>query len=179
MLGAKQDYEKAIADYDESIRLGPSKGLAYLNRGLAWFHKDECDKAIADYTEAIRLDPIDVQRGSLRTSAYNLRGRERQEKGETDAAIADFNEAIRLDPERRHRLPQPRARVERQGRTTTRPSPTTPRPSGSTPSAAYVYSIAAMRGSMKQKYDKAIADYTEAIRLDPEDPVAYYHRGCV
>jgi tetratricopeptide (TPR) repeat protein len=29
----------------------------------------------------------------------------------------------------------------------------------------------------KDEHDKAIADYTEAIRLDPKNALAYYHRG--
>ena len=29
----------------------------------------------------------------------------------------------------------------------------------------------------KGEYDKAIADYTEAIRLDPKSPKAYYNRA--
>ena len=53
----KKEYDKAIADYTEAIRLDPKFVIAYYNRGVAWRKKKECDKAIADYTEAIRLDP--------------------------------------------------------------------------------------------------------------------------
>ena len=54
---AKKEYDKAIADYDQAIRLDPKYAAAYHNRGLAWYAKKEYDKAIADYDEAIRLDP--------------------------------------------------------------------------------------------------------------------------
>jgi tetratricopeptide (TPR) repeat protein len=56
----KKEYDKAIADFDQAIRLDPKDAYAYHNRGLAWSDKKEYDKAIADYSEAIRLDPKDA-----------------------------------------------------------------------------------------------------------------------
>jgi hypothetical protein len=50
----KGDYDRAIADYDEAIRLDPQDPLAYYNRGVAWHGKHDYDRAIADYDEAIR-----------------------------------------------------------------------------------------------------------------------------
>ena len=52
-----KEYDKAIADYTEAIRLEPAQPAAYFNRGNARLEKKEYDKAIADYTEAIRLEP--------------------------------------------------------------------------------------------------------------------------
>jgi len=57
----KKDYDKAIADFNEEIRITKSDtvGLsaAYLYRGDAYFEKKDYDKAIADFNEAIRLFP--------------------------------------------------------------------------------------------------------------------------
>src|SRR5215207_2933712 len=53
----KREFDKAIKDYDEAIRLDPKYADAFNNRGLAWAGKREFDKAIKDYDEAIRLDP--------------------------------------------------------------------------------------------------------------------------
>ena len=47
----KGDYDKAIADYTEAIRLDPKDAAAYYNRGTSYAHKGDYDKAIADYTE--------------------------------------------------------------------------------------------------------------------------------
>ena len=102
-LGDKKEYDKAIADYNEAIRLDPKYAGAFNNRGNAWYDKKEYDKAIADYNEAIRLDPKIA-------AAFNNRGIAWYDKKEYDKAIADYNEAIRLDPstpspsEPRHRL---------------------------------------------------------------------------
>ncbi len=64
----KGEFDKAIADYTEAIRLNPKfakayvdRGIAYVDRGFDYVNKvkveGEIDKAIADLTEAIRLNP--------------------------------------------------------------------------------------------------------------------------
>ena len=88
---AKNNYDRAIADYDIAIRLDPRNGDAYYNRGGAWGSKGDHDRAIADYDVAIKLNPKDP-------AAYNSRGFERVAKGEYANAIADYGTAIRLDP---------------------------------------------------------------------------------
>lgn len=90
---AKSEYDKAIADYTEAIRLDPTAtaSVAFRNRGNAWRCKKEYDKAIKDYTEAIRLDP-----GNARS--FSFRGDVQADRREWEKAIADFTEAIRLDP---------------------------------------------------------------------------------
>jgi tetratricopeptide (TPR) repeat protein len=52
--------EKAIADYDEAIRLDPKQAAAHANRGIAWQKLGRYDIASADWKEAIRLDPKNV-----------------------------------------------------------------------------------------------------------------------
>jgi formylglycine-generating enzyme required for sulfatase activity len=63
----KGEYDKAIADCTEAIRLDPKHVEAYHNRGVAYWNKGEYDKAIADFTEAIRLEPTnDFYRKNLK-----------------------------------------------------------------------------------------------------------------
>jgi len=87
----KKDYDKAIADYTEAIRLDPNYYNYYNRRGDAYNIKKDYDKAIADYTEAIRLDP--------ESGSYLNRGNAYRDKGNYDKAIADYTEVIRLEPE--------------------------------------------------------------------------------
>jgi tetratricopeptide (TPR) repeat protein len=88
---AKGDYDGAIADFSEAIRLDPKFAIAFSGRGLAYSAKGDHDRAIADFNEAIRLDP------KSRIAFYN-RGLAYDAKGDYDRAIADYTEAIRLDP---------------------------------------------------------------------------------
>ena len=91
LMQTKATYDRAIADYNEAIRLDPKSALAFRNRGIAYAYKGDHDRAIADYSEAIRLDP----KSAL---AFSHRGVSYAYKGDNDRAIVDYNEAIRLDP---------------------------------------------------------------------------------
>ena len=167
----KHEYDKAIADYNEAIRIDPRYAIAYNNRGLAWSDKKEYDKAIADYNEAIRLDPKDAL-------AYHGRGLVWSAKKEYDKAIADYSEAIRLHPnpedidsyfnrglawsfkKEYHKAIADYNEVIRLWPKYT---------------DAY-YNRGNAWGATKQ-YDQAIADYNEAIRLDPQYALAYNGRA--
>jgi tetratricopeptide (TPR) repeat protein len=60
VYGNKGDYDRAITDFTEAIRLNPKLGTAFSNRGLAYEKKGGYDRAIADFNEAIRLNPNDA-----------------------------------------------------------------------------------------------------------------------
>jgi tetratricopeptide (TPR) repeat protein len=53
----RQEYDSAIADFTEAIRLNPNYAAAYNNRGVAHYRKGDIDKAIAGYEAALRIDP--------------------------------------------------------------------------------------------------------------------------
>ena len=48
----KGEFDKAIADYTEAIRLNPKNAKAYYNRGTSYAKKGEQDKADADFAKA-------------------------------------------------------------------------------------------------------------------------------
>jgi tetratricopeptide (TPR) repeat protein len=86
----KGDYDRAIADYTEAIRLDAKYADAYGNRGNAYRDKRDLDRALADYNEALRIRPGAID--------YFNRGNVYYVKADYDRAIADYTEAIRLDP---------------------------------------------------------------------------------
>jgi Tfp pilus assembly protein PilF len=53
----KADYDRALADCNEVIRLTPNNADLYADRGVLWFQKHQDEKALTDFNEAIRLDP--------------------------------------------------------------------------------------------------------------------------
>ena len=87
----KEDYDRAIQDFNQAIRLVPNYVRAYYNRGNVHQRKGDFDSAIADYGQAIRLDP-------KFGDAFNNRGAAYQHMGDNDRAIAAYSQAIRLNP---------------------------------------------------------------------------------
>lgn len=97
-----EDYDRAIADFSEAIRLlqktpgsPPSFALveALSDRAAAYSAKGEHDRAIADFGEASRNSPEYAPSGlTSRGMIYA------QDKHDYDRAIAEFDEALRLQP---------------------------------------------------------------------------------
>ena len=87
------EIDRAIADYDESIRLNPGNSAAYFNRGFVYSKsKDRLELAVRDFTKAIGLNPGDA-------SAFQSRGITFGKLGQWDRAITDYNQALRLRPD--------------------------------------------------------------------------------
>ncbi len=85
------DYDRAVADYNEAIRLSPQANFL-TNRGDSYNFKHDYDRAIADYDRALQLNPGFYL-------AYNNRGAAYAKKGDLDHAIADYEAALRINPQ--------------------------------------------------------------------------------
>ena len=88
--GAKGNYDQAIKDYSEAIKLDPGLAPAWNNRGLAYDDQGDYDQAIKDYSEAIKLQPDDADAWRNRGNAYKKLGKEAKAK-------ADFLKAEELE----------------------------------------------------------------------------------
>ena len=88
-IGKEREYDKAIADYSDVIRLAPNDAQAYYNRGLVYAAKGDNGNAIADFTAAIGLAPD-------RAQPYHDRGLAYQRQGDASSAKTDFADAARL-----------------------------------------------------------------------------------
>ena len=93
-----QEYDRAIADFSEAIKLKPLDADAYILRADAYHilaekyrGKNYYNLAIADYSEALRLVPAYAY-------AYLNRGRIYIEVGDYKRAEEDLARAIQLDP---------------------------------------------------------------------------------
>lgn len=166
-----KDYDRALADYSDALKLDPRYAHAYLNRGYVYVAKNDADHALADFNRSIQLDPTQVDayfnRGLVYrwlrkfepaiadfdaaikinvryAAAYEARGFAYQLQGNLDRALSDYGEVIRLDPKF---------------------------------VAAYNDRGSAYR--LKGDFDRAIEDHTWAIRLEPNAAMGYERRGYV
>src|SRR5258708_38815653 len=83
---AKGDYDHAIDDLDQSIKLDSQNAGAYINRGNSYGAKKEYDRALDDYGQALRIHPQD-------SGAYSARGNVYEHLGQPERAIADYDQA--------------------------------------------------------------------------------------
>ncbi len=146
-----QDYQGAIADYNEVIRLNPISPSTHNNRGEAKILLGALQDGLSDLRIAAKLyQQIGLMGESLRVqdriesySAYEflLRGDEKKERKDYSGAIIDYNEAIRRNP------------------------------------MALAFFVRAGAKKELKDYQGAIVDYNEAIRLDPTAALAHEYRG--
>ncbi len=52
-----KQYDRAIADFDETIKLNPRDAIPFTNRGNAYREKGRFDRALEDYNSAIEINP--------------------------------------------------------------------------------------------------------------------------
>ena len=158
-------YDPALKDLNEALRLDPKSAVAYQDRGNVWHKWGELAKALADYDRALQLNPKSAStlndRGLLKSeqkdfdaalrdanasvaldpkyaAAYNNRGVYWREKGDIAKALADYDRALKLDPR-------------------------------------FAVALGNRGYARKQQgaYAEALADYAAALKLDPNLWAAY------
>src|SRR5262249_9481500 len=85
LLVGQGQFDRAVAEYTEAIRIEPRSALAYMGRGVARAKAGQVKQAIADQTEAIRIQP-DL------AAAFRNRGRDHWTRGAVKSALAHFAE---------------------------------------------------------------------------------------
>ncbi len=88
----KGEYNKALSDFTEAIRLKPYKAEFYATRGSIYTELKEYDKAMDDLNHALNLKP-DL------SGAYLNRGNLYRLKGDNNKAISDYSEALKFKPD--------------------------------------------------------------------------------
>ena len=169
----KGDFDRAISDYDEAIKLGfkldSKNAIAFNNRGNAYQEKGDFDRAISDFDEAIKLDPKFA-------FAFNNRGNAYQRKGDFDRAISDHDAAIKLDSENAAAFNNRGNAYQRKG-DFDRAISDYDEAIKLDPKYAAAFNNRGSAYRKKGDFDRAISDFDEAIELNPKDTKAFHNRA--
>ena len=167
---AKGDYDHALADYTEAIRIEPNYGLAFYSRGIANFNKKNYDGAIADYTQSLRFAPRDV-------IALQNRGHAYQAKQNYDHAIADYSAAILIEPRFAFAFNDRcyvRAIANREMQQALADCNEALR---LVPGDVHTLDSRGLTYLRLGEFDKAVADYDAVLKVNPRQAGALYGRG--
>jgi tetratricopeptide (TPR) repeat protein len=83
------ELDKALADFDESIRLNPKDLWARSTRANLFRMKRLYDRALSELNEIIRLDPQAI-------GAYYDRGVVHRDRGDRESALTDFRTVLNM-----------------------------------------------------------------------------------
>jgi len=184
-----QDYDPAMMDLNKAIGLEPDLRDSYYDRGIVYYYKKDYDSAIADFSKAREIDP-------LYADAYTYRGRTYSKIRENYKAIAncskavelnpddaknyidrglcycagldyrraieDFSKAIEIDPYHARSYYDRGYAYHRNGHSNKNPG-------------TIGWDIHPNFSS--EDFDKALVDFSKAIKMDPGNVYCYYYRG--
>jgi tetratricopeptide (TPR) repeat protein len=159
------DWDKAIKELDEAIRLNPRDATAYCYRGGAYCGGGELDKAISDFTRQIELD-------GTNGSGYFNRGSAYRAKRDFTNAISDFTRCLQLWPTDAVVYKNRAAVYDALGELDKAISDWN-KGLRLSPGDATAHAVRGHAYHAKGQFDEALLDYQEAIRLERTNDLAY------
>ena len=153
-------FSSAITDYTESIRLNGNDVIAYIGRGNAYSRQGDVTHAIADWERALRINPYLAEASQSLATARQQQQREQEQREREQREREQREQREQEQRERAHREQQEREQQEREQQ------------------ALALFDQGRNNYNIRD-FDRAISNFTAAIRLNPNLVQAYSWRGAV
>lgn len=167
--GKLKQFDAALVDINEAIRLQPNDADFLTNRGVIFLEMGELDRAVQDYSDAIRMNPNDYK-------AYFNRATDRRDKNEIDEALDDLSAALKINPKYasafrlRASILEDRGQFDAALRDVSEALRLDPKD-------ARAINLRGLILEGKGSLDDAVRDYTQAIALDSMYAGYLFNRG--
>ncbi|WP_299489868.1 serine protease [Acaryochloris sp. IP29b_bin.137] len=171
-------YQEALADYTQAIKIAPKVLSTYIRRGKVYRTLGQEAEANADFQKVLMTEPSDSQGYGVRADVYKSLKRYPE-------ALADYTKAIELappNPFQRSLFHSSRAQMhgnlqqyEQAHSDYSKALALLPNPT--VPFAADLYIARGNNFLSWQRQDDALADFNQAIGINPKNVMAYVGRG--
>ena len=168
---AMGEHQKAIQDYDLALQIAPKVAALYAGRASSHAQMGNFDAALRDLDQAQKIDPLDI---NTLVTLGNLN----VELKQFDTAQAAYTKAIEIEPNR-HRLYTRRGLAYLFGGNPTEAITDFSFAIDHGEATPDAYMFRGMANQRTDNIDAALADYTQAINLDPTRAVAWHRRGMI
>ncbi len=200
---ALKDYNGAVEDLNEAIKIDNNQFAYYFNRGVSKDHLEDHKGAISDYKKSIEFNPDNeviyfklgdskFKIGDFKASindftraieikpnygyAFRKRGAAKGNIDDIFGAIVDFSSAIRIEPND-YKAYAMRGDAKELIEDFNGSINDTSKAISINPNYSYSYRIRGLSKRRLGENKKAILDFTSAIENDPIDKDSYAYRG--
>ena len=165
-LGRRQE---ALRDYEAALAVEPRNPSAHHNRGVVLEKLGRLEDAVEAFDSAVDCGmPPDAE-------YHHARGTNARHRGDHAAAAAAFSAALKLEPAHKAARAN-RAYARRKLGDFVGARRDYGKALADAPTAK-LYNARAYCSAKLEKFDAAVADYAEALRLDPANAHALHNRG--
>jgi tetratricopeptide (TPR) repeat protein len=165
------DSDHILADLNQAIKLQPTFAEAYVNRALIYVAKGDYSHALVNANQAVQLKPDSPV-------AYNNRGLVYLQTDDYDRAIADFSQALKLLVAATDSSKTIRPDSSQLGTLQRSDRGVLSLTFAFTELSDYlVYNNRGFAYLSKGDHDRALADFNQAIKLQPNRIFGYFNRA--
>ncbi|MFM2061456.1 MAG: hypothetical protein RLZZ507_1126 [Cyanobacteriota bacterium] len=169
LLYSANEYETAIAFYEQELKFKPDDHYAWYNRGHALLNLGNNEKAILSYEQALKFKPDDY-------SAWYNRGNALRNLGNNEEAILSYEQALKFAPND-HYTWYNRGNTLRILKRNKEAILSYDQALKFKPNDYYAWNNRGIALRNLGKYEEAILSYDQALKIQPDDHYAWYNRG--